>query len=178
MTVRELTKLGFGEEKDMNAFVVIIVGADGVVTEINRTIGRPDGVKYDMVCPAGGYIIGLNSGRTTATLANDLEVGAKITLYNIDVEAIRGIAGNVTVANAGFTYENPPKEPEFAFGDINGDGKVNIVDYAKLKGFIMGTTELDEAAKKRCDIDGNGKISVVDYARLKGIIMGTWEPKK
>lgn len=178
MTVRELTKLGFGEEKDMNAFVVIIVGADGVVTEINRTIGRPDGVKYDMVCPAGGYIIGLNSGRATATLANDLEVGAKITLYNIDLEAIRGIAGNTGVESAGFTYENPPKEPEFLFGDVTGDGKVTAVDYAKLKAHILNTRSLNDAELLRSDINGDGKISAVDYAQLKRYILGTWKPKK
>jgi hypothetical protein len=114
LTVNELTALGNnGAGKDMNYFYVIVVDENGVVVETHFTLGRPDGVKSDVVCPAGGYIIAFNGNKAGADELTKVEVGAEITLYNIDVEALRGVAGNVTVKDAGFTYENPaPVEPD------------------------------------------------------------------
>jgi|GEM_PF-4494149 len=112
LTVNELTALGNnGAGKDMNYCNVIVVDADGVVTETWFTLGRPDGVKSDVVCPEGGYIIGFNGNKAGADALTKIEKGAKITLYNIDLEAIRGVEGHAAVTNAGFTYENPAVEP-------------------------------------------------------------------
>ena len=113
LTVNDLTALGNnGSGKDMNYFYVAVVDEDDVVVETYFTLGRPDGVKSDVVCPAGGYIISFNANKAGADEMLNIEVGAKITLYNIDVEALRGVAGNVAVKDAGFVFANPVEEPE------------------------------------------------------------------
>ncbi len=96
MTIRELTKLGCGAEKDLNAFNLYVVDKDGKVIEVNTTSGRPDGVKYDMVCPEGGYIIGVHQSLT----APNIVVGDVITLHNILVNNMRGIADYQALTNA------------------------------------------------------------------------------
>lgn len=107
LTVSELTALGNnGEAKDMNYFYVIVVNAEGVVTETWFTLGRPEGVKTDVVCPAGGYIIGFNGNKADASALLDVKVGATVTLFNVDLDALRGAKGNVAVENAGITYVN------------------------------------------------------------------------
>ncbi len=108
LTVSELTALGNnGAAKDMNYFYVIVVNAEGVVTETWFTLGRPEGVKSDVVCPAGGYIIGFNGNKADASALLDVKVGATVTLFNVDLDALRGAKGNVAVENAGITYVNP-----------------------------------------------------------------------
>ena len=67
-------------------------------------------------------------------------------------------------------------ESEFAFGDVNGDGRVNTADYVQLKRHIMGSYTLGADALTRADINGDGKNNTMDYVLLKRFIMGTWKP--
>ena len=140
LTVNELTALGNnGAGKDMNYCNVIVVDADGVVTETWFTLGRPDGVKSDVVCPEGGYIIGFNGNKAGADALTKIEKGAKITLYNIDLEAIRGVEGHAAVTNAGFTYENPAvDEPDVPVE--NTKVEINVNDNALLTDGNTGFT--------------------------------------
>jgi len=110
-TVADLTTLGIGEAKDMNYFYVAVVGADNVITEMYTTLGRPDGVKSDVVCPEGGYIIGLNANKAGADALLAAKVGDSIVLYNVDVESFRGAEGSIALENAGFAIV-PATEPE------------------------------------------------------------------
>ncbi|MBQ3154408.1 MAG: discoidin domain-containing protein, partial [Clostridia bacterium] len=105
MTVAELTALGIGAEKDMNYFVVAVVGADGVITEMHTLLGRPDGVKSDVVCPEGGYIIGLNGNKAGYEALLSANVGDSVKLYNVDVDSFRGAEGSIALENAGFVIE-------------------------------------------------------------------------
>lgn len=63
---------------------------------------------------------------------------------------------------------------EFMKGDINGDGKLNAVDYAMLKRYLLGTYTLTKDQMERADINGDGHITSKDYAMLKRIILGTY----
>lgn len=126
-TVAELTALGHGEAKDMNYCVVAVVGADNVITEMHTTLGRPDGVKSDVVCPEGGYLIVLNANKAGYEALLDAEVGDSIELYNVDVDSIRGVEGNTALENAGFVIV-PAEEPEVE----NLKVEVNVNDRAVL----------------------------------------------
>lgn len=57
-------------------------------------------------------------------------------------------------------------------GDIDGNGKVNIGDVAKLYAHVKGTASLTDYALVCADISGNGKINVGDTASLYGKIRG------
>ncbi len=55
------------------------------------------------------------------------------------------------------------------YGDVNGDGKVNVSDVTALINMILGVIPKDEA---RADINGDGKINVSDVTALVNIILG------
>ena len=71
-------------------------------------------------------------------------------------------SGNEPLANAElhFTGTIP--------GDLNGDGKVNVMDLIRLKRYLADGTEVVGNA----DVNGDGKVNVMDLIRLKRYIAG------
>ena len=116
LTVAELTELGIGEQKDMNWFVVAVVDEHDCITEIHTTLGRPDGIKSDVVCPEGGYLIGLNGAKEGYQVLLSAQPGDYIDLYNIDVESFRDQEGSIALTNAGFTISRIGETPEESEG--------------------------------------------------------------
>ncbi|MBQ3003701.1 MAG: hypothetical protein IJD82_08220, partial [Clostridia bacterium] len=114
MTVGELTALGIGEQKDMNYFAIIVVDEYDTIIEVNTTLGRPDGVKTETVCPENGYIIGLNGNKEGYELFNEAHVGDIVELFNIDLDEYRGKEGQVALENAGFiVHDEYGDKPEY-----------------------------------------------------------------
>ena len=99
MTVGDLTG------KDLNANKVIFVNAQGEVEKIETETGRPAGVKTDMVCPAGGYIIGVHADRAEEAGIDNIHPRDKVTLYGVDLADVRahhGLGDFVNLDNAAF----------------------------------------------------------------------------
>lgn len=57
-------------------------------------------------------------------------------------------------------------------GDVNGDGKVSIMDLLKIRKAILGDTVLTKEEEKRADLNGNSKVDIVDLLRVQKIILG------
>ena len=61
-----------------------------------------------------------------------------------------------------------------AYGDVNGDGKINTADAALTYASINGKVTLKEGQRKAADVNGDGKINTADaamiYARVNGKI--------
>jgi hypothetical protein len=55
--------------------------------------------------------------------------------------------------------------------DINGDGKINAIDYALLKRYVLGTVMLCDDELVRADINNDEKINAIDYAMVKRYIL-------
>ena len=81
-------------------------------------------------------------------------------------------SGNGDSGNNGGQNNNQDNGASVTKGDVNKDGKITASDYVLIKNQIMGTTSLDESAKKAADINGDGKISASDYVMVKNYIMG------
>ena len=62
------------------------------------------------------------------------------------------------------------EEPSRAQGDINADGKLNVLDVNKLFGYVNGRVVLDEGALAVADLNGDGKVNVLDVNRLFRIV--------
>lgn len=60
---------------------------------------------------------------------------------------------------------------EFIPGDVNGDRKLNSLDYSIIKDYIMSKRTLTEEELTRADITGDGKVKSNDYMAIKTIIM-------
>ena len=51
-------------------------------------------------------------------------------------------------------------------GDVNGDGKVNVVDVAKANAHAKKTVNIEDYELLCADINGDGKVNVVDVAKM------------
>ncbi len=57
------------------------------------------------------------------------------------------------------------------YGDVNGDGKISPLDYARVKNTFLGKSSLSGAYKEAADVNKNGSISAIDYARIKNTFL-------
>ena len=57
-------------------------------------------------------------------------------------------------------------EPEYQLGDINRDGKVNLIDMYVIKDDLLDRSSYNE----NCDINGDGKVNMFDVYTLKSIL--------
>lgn len=56
---------------------------------------------------------------------------------------------------------------EFAIGDVNADGKLNIKDATTIQKFVAKMIELDEKAQARADYNEDGKVNVKDATMIQ-----------
>lgn len=61
-------------------------------------------------------------------------------------------------------------EPEYAIGDVNQDGKVNIMDVDAIQKYLIGKVDLTDAQKSLADIDNDGFIKITDATMLQKIL--------
>ncbi len=57
-------------------------------------------------------------------------------------------------------------------GDINGDGKVNMVDVARVNAAAKGISALEGYASDCADVNGDGKINMIDVAAMNAHAKG------
>ena len=74
----------------------------------------------------------------------------------------------VNLANSSFNIN----VVNYTLGDVNGDGKLNVMDIVEMVGNIMGD-DSDTFVFVAADIDGNGTVNVMDLVNLVEIIMNT-----
>ncbi len=60
-------------------------------------------------------------------------------------------------------------------GDVDGNGKLDAMDYMKLKRHVLGTYVLTDEERARADVDNSGKIDSKDYMMVKRAYLGTYE---
>ena len=56
-------------------------------------------------------------------------------------------------------------------GDANGDGKISISDYARVKAIILGKYNAAGCSYLASDANKDGKITISDYAKIKAYIL-------
>ena len=64
---------------------------------------------------------------------------------------------------------------EYAFGDANGDGTVNVIDVVTAIDFILMKNPSDFVFVA-ADVDNNQTINIVDVVGIIDIILGRWSP--
>lgn len=57
-------------------------------------------------------------------------------------------------------------------GDIDGDGKVNIVDLVQLRKHLAGITTLKGDALKGADVNKDGKVNILDLVKIRKHLAG------
>ena len=59
------------------------------------------------------------------------------------------------------------------YGDANGDGEINAVDYVRIRKYIMNTASLADSYKEASDVNKDGSVNAIDYVRIRKYIMNT-----
>jgi beta-N-acetylglucosaminidase len=59
------------------------------------------------------------------------------------------------------------------YGDVNGDGDINAIDYVRIRKYIMNTASLSGAYSMSADVNKDGNIDAIDYVRIRKYIMNT-----
>ncbi len=68
--------------------------------------------------------------------------------------------------------EDPTDPEEQVLGDINGDGEIDIVDFAMLRSHMLRITTLSGAHALAADFNNDGEIDIVDFAMLRSHMLG------
>lgn len=105
-----------------------------------------------------GFSIGEKISDIKSKLGND-EINIKVNTETIST-------------GTEFSY-NGEKYIAIVYGDINGDGKVNIKDWNMMYKCINGTREFTEQELKSSDVNKDGKVNIKDWNRLYKHINGT-----
>lgn len=57
-------------------------------------------------------------------------------------------------------------------GDLNGDGKISLIDISKIKKAYLQIETLSEIQEKAADINQDGKMSLMDISKIKKVYLG------
>ncbi len=139
-------------------------GADLSVAEGQKAVTLKDGVSaaFD-----GDYIVVTAQNLTGSQFKNYFT--GTVTLNTSSGSAAsssKAICTGYTVLVDKKTYT------VVVMGDINGDGKIAMIDYVKLKRAVQNLDKLTGAYEKAAHITGASKIKLVDYIRLKRYVQG------
>jgi hypothetical protein len=115
---------------------------------------------YNYSTEGGQKMYGLKKIRGALALA--LMLGLLTTSIGFPVAAAQETTSSVLAGESGLV-----------FGDANGDGAVDSIDYALLKNYVGGTLEVFpyKDAVYTMDVDVDGDINSLDVSALKDFIL-------
>ncbi len=121
-----------------------------------------------------GYLYGTNEETDLSTIDNafywdiDNNKFVKVTdTYNLDSSRSYMVLNGATRDE----YYLDLFAPEYAVGDVNGDGVVDVTDVNILVNITLGADSADNY-DGRADVDGNGSIDVSDINAVINIMLG------
>ena len=67
-----------------------------------------------------------------------------------------------------------PTESSFVVGDVNRDGTFNSLDFAVVRGYLLGTIIIGDSKynKDAADVNGDGIINALDFAYMRQKLLG------
>ncbi|MBR4318815.1 MAG: dockerin type I repeat-containing protein [Oscillospiraceae bacterium] len=110
--------------------------------------------------------------------------GETVTFAECNTEAPCQISWNETismaalkknltyVAHAPYEALQSPDDKERELGDVNGDGKIDIIDAIMINKAVLGKENLTKAQQKAADINGSGVPDSGDSLQLLKYIIG------
>ncbi len=72
----------------------------------------------------------------------------------------------------GFCTECGAEEVRYVLGDVNGDGRINVLDAGLIVSYYTGVKALDETQQLAADVNGDGRINVLDAGLIVSFYTG------
>lgn len=68
----------------------------------------------------------------------------------------------------------PSSNGDFVYGDLNNDKQVNSIDFALLRNYLLGYSNVFpyENGRKAADVNRNGTIDSIDFAIMRSYLLG------
>lgn len=130
------------------------------------------GSQVEIVAPGAPGTTG--SGNTTGPMAPDGSMnGFGTSSGNTGLVGPGGntVPGSQTPGSGGGSGSGGSGAPAVK-GDVNGDGKLNMLDVLKAQRHLLGLETLSGASAAILDINGNGKIDIMDILAMQKDILG------
>lgn len=115
-----------------------------------------------------GYTISGNDGEIVQIIVNidkDMEAGD----YPIILKEI-ALSDNNSQGYETSYVKSTLTISAYTPGDVDGNGKINVVDFTAIANYILGKTPAG-FIEKAADVDGNGKVNVVDLTAVANLIL-------
>ncbi|WP_024834553.1 family 43 glycosylhydrolase [Ruminiclostridium josui] len=64
------------------------------------------------------------------------------------------------------------KNNSVKYGDVDGDGQINAIDFAQIKKYLLGNVTLTADAFKAADVNGDSLVDAIDFAIYKQFLLG------
>lgn len=153
----EIVKEGGQIETQQEIGGITISGIDGIganITDVSITFVSDDGAEYDALVDDDGRIMleTLPAGKYTATVALK---NCAPRVYEIEVTN-----SNPAQLNAKLNL----------YGDVTGDGEIDLLDYLRVNALIRHTIELDDYSIATADVTKDGDVDLLDYLRINAHI--------
>ena len=144
------------EPQDIGAITVNGIGGlkDQKISDVSITFKGANGEEYDAVVEADGRITleALPTGKYTATVALK---NCAPRVYDIEVTNSKPAQLNAQLN---------------LYGDVTGDGEIDLFDYLRVNALIRNTIELDEYSVATADVTKDGEVDLFDYLRINAHI--------
>ena len=118
------------------------------------------------------YLMGFSINSNISQIKNKLGSSASITIKdnngNTVTEGIIKTGYSVTIK----TNSEEKTLKTILYGDVNGDGKITAVDYAKVKNYVLGSISLSDDQIEASDTNHSKSVTAADYGKLKNVVLG------
>ena len=116
--------------------------------------------------PIDGYEYSRDSINWQASnIFTGLDPETNYLFYQRKAETDKYYASSLSTMLIVRTEEAPP----YDFGDLNGDGKINILDFVRLKKILIGSSESNGVSS---DLDNSGDTNAADLTIFKKFLLG------
>lgn len=113
------------------------------------------------------------SGVSAATTASVLKANLDVKNGSASVIGSSGVENTSVICTGDVVYIKRNDGSNFASysiavkGDVSGDGKISLVDLAKIQRHLLLIEEIEGINALAADVSGDGKISLVDLAKVQ-----------
>lgn len=103
---------------------------------------------------------------------NYIKINVTAQTGSVRTYTLTVVRGNASAGSQTIGGSSSGGNSSGAKGDINGDGKISVLDIVKIQRVIVGLDKADSNLNVSCDLNGDGKISVLDIVKLQRHIVG------
>ncbi len=123
----------------------------------------------------GSYLSGFDIGMTPDNILNAIIAvsgEAKVNIYD-GAGNIKTSGSLVTGDKVNITYQDESQQYQIViYGDVSGDGQIDILDLLKVQKHIMEASVLENSYNKAADTNQDGVVNIVDLLRVQKHIVG------